>query len=213
MRQRTYYLSGPMRGKPGCNYDTFNEAAAALQRHDGAAFVFNPAANFGGDTTRHVTEYMRTDVQQVSASDFIVLLPGWESSEGAKVEVTVARACGLEFLLATKEDGAWIFRSIQTPAPTPASPRGDILDEAKALITGDRNNAYGPPTQDFSRTAGMASAFGFQVNGEPLKGHHVAIFMILLKMSRLAWTPRKRDSWVDTGGYAGCGYECAMEEN
>jgi Domain of unknown function (DUF6378) len=90
------------------------------------------------------------------------------------------------------------------------SPRASALDEARALVTGDRNNTYGPPTQDFDRTAAMASGFGFRVNGEPLKGHHVAIFMILLKMSRLMWTPGKRDSWVDTAGYAACGYECAV---
>jgi hypothetical protein len=35
---------------------------------------------------------------------------------------------------------------------------------------------------------------------------------MLLKTSRLAWTPTKRDSWVDDAGYAGCGYECALEE-
>lgn len=90
--------------------------------------------------------------------------------------------------------------------------RGDVLDEAKTLITGDRNNQYGPPTQDFDRTAAMASAFGFQVDGKPLQGHHVAIFMMLLKTSRLAWTPDKRDSWVDAAGYAGCGAECAVAE-
>lgn len=92
------------------------------------------------------------------------------------------------------------------------SPRAGILDEATTLITGDRNNVYGPPTQDFDRTAGMMNAFGFSVNGKPLEGHHVAIFMILLKTSRLAWTPDKRDSWVDAAGYAGCGYECAVTE-
>src|ERR1039458_9561847 len=88
------------------------------------------------------------------------------------------------------------------------SPRQSVLEEATQLITGDRNNAYGPPTQDFMRTAGMASAFGFQVNGEPLKSHHVAVFMNLLKMSRLAWMPTKRDSWGDTAGYSGCGGRC-----
>jgi hypothetical protein len=98
------------------------------------------------------------------------------------------------------------------------SPRASVLSEAKGLITGDRNNVYGPPTADFSRTAGMANSFGFGVTADggktyaPLKGHHVAIFMMLLKISRLAWTPGKRDSWVDAVGYSGCGYECIVEE-
>jgi hypothetical protein len=31
-------------------------------------------------------------------------------------------------------------------------------------------------------------------------------------VSRLMHSRQKRDSWVDLAGYAGCGYECAVEE-
>lgn len=85
-----------------------------------------------------------------------------------------------------------------------------MLDEARGLVTGDRNAVYGPPNQDFQRTADMASAWGFQVDGKPLQSHHVAIFVDLIKTSRLKWTPTKRDSWVDKAGYAACGLECAL---
>ena len=88
--------------------------------------------------------------------------------------------------------------------------RGDMLDEAKGLVTGDRNNTYGPPNQDFQRTADMMSAYGFRVDDRPLTSADVAIFMSLLKISRLKWTPTKRDSWVDLAGYAACGLECAI---
>jgi hypothetical protein len=33
--------------------------------------------------------------------------------------------------------------------------RSQILADAEQLINGDRNNAYGPPSQDFERTAIM----------------------------------------------------------
>jgi hypothetical protein len=101
---------------------------------------------------------------------------------------------------------------------TKQSVRGSVLSEADHLVNGDRNNAYGPPTQDFRRTAGMASSFGFRFaaheGAEPvaLSAHHVAIFIALVKLSRLAWTPQKRDSWVDLAGYAACGAECAFED-
>lgn len=104
------------------------------------------------------------------------------------------------------------YQEVHKLSDSTTSPRAGILEEATTLITGDRNNVYGPPTQDFDRTAGMMNSFGFSVNGKPLEGHHVAIFMVLLKMSRLAWTPNKRDSWVDAAGYAACGYECAITE-
>lgn len=89
-------------------------------------------------------------------------------------------------------------------------PRAWVLAEATRLITQERNNQYGPPTQDFDRWAGAASAMGYQgPNGRPLRAHDLAILMSLLKISRLMWTPEKADSWIDLAGYAGCGYEVA----
>lgn len=209
----TRYISGPMRGIPDYNYPQFCDVEQFLCDEFPEHRVINPARNFDGDQSLPVVTYMEKDFQQVMEADEIVLLPGWEKSEGARREVELAKWLDKDFALAVQHFDVWIYRPLDhPPALDDPSPRGSVLDEAKQLITGDRNNAYGPPTQDFQRTAAMASAFGFQVNGEPLSAHHVAIFMVLLKMSRLAWTPTKRDSWVDTAGYAGCGYECAVNE-
>lgn len=90
--------------------------------------------------------------------------------------------------------------------------RDFLLDEAKHLITGDRNNQYGPPHQDFTRTAALWTALGFEFNGRPVESHHVALAMIQLKSSRLAWQPEKFDSWADIAGYSGCGWECVVED-
>lgn len=87
-----------------------------------------------------------------------------------------------------------------------------ILETAKTYVLGDRNNTYGSPVQDFTRTADLWSALGFSYNGEPVKAHHVAMAMASLKLSRLAWSPLHVDNWVDLAGYAACGYECAGDE-
>lgn len=212
----TRYISGPMRGVPDYNYPVFNEVEDYLRKLFPDHVVLNPASNFGGATDLPVTTYMAQDFQQVIAADEIVLLPGWEKSEGSRREVELAKWLSKDFAIAYKPAPSldeWMFELLPEPPSVDGnSPRGDVLDEARALITGDRNNSYGPPTQDFDRTAAMATAWGFSAQGGPLKGHHVAVFMVLLKMSRLAWTPGKRDSWVDTAGYAGCGYECAVNE-
>lgn len=93
------------------------------------------------------------------------------------------------------------------------SPRASLLDEAKALVTGDRNNTYGAPTQDFQRTADALQAMGYRgPDGRALQAHDVAILVAMVKISRLMWTPQKRDSWADLAGYAACGYECAVTE-
>ena len=83
--------------------------------------------------------------------------------------------------------------------------RSELLREAETLVNGDRNNAYGPPDQDFQRTADLWTIY---LNGRRIiEAHDVAIMMALLKISRLSWEPTKRDSWVDLAGYAACGYD------
>jgi Domain of unknown function (DUF6378) len=104
------------------------------------------------------------------------------------------------------------LRQARVPLANKMPPRRMLLDDANRLICGDRNEQYGPPTQDFQRTAEMANAFGFRVGDELLSSHHVAIFMELLKISRKRWQPGKRDSWLDTAGYTACGWECVVEE-
>jgi len=84
--------------------------------------------------------------------------------------------------------------------------REDVLTEAITATTQERNNQYGPPHQDFSRTATMWSAY----LGRPMSAHDVAAMMIMIKLSRIAWTPEDIDHWVDIAGYAACGYESYM---
>jgi len=94
-----------------------------------------------------------------------------------------------------------------------STPRAEVLEEAKQHITGDRNASYGPPTQDFQRTADMWTAL-LQLKlkpGERIRSQDVAWMMIMLKASR-AQHSGKRDNYVDAAGYAGCGWECEMEE-
>lgn len=87
--------------------------------------------------------------------------------------------------------------------------RTDALKEAETLINGDRNNQYGPPTQDFHRTAILWTTY---LDGKSvIEAYDVAAMMALLKISRLTWKPENEDSWIDLVGYAACGYECMME--
>jgi hypothetical protein len=208
-----------MRGIPEHNYPAFLAVEDALEsadftwETDGTCKILNPARNWGGDQTLPTTMYMQADIQHVLNSDVVVLLPGWEKSEGAKLEVRVAQATGKRFVQASESQLlGWIFDPIETPTETP-SPRASALDEAKALITGDRNNSYGPPSQDFMRSAEALNAYGYRgPDGRHLQPHDIAIMVMSVKLSRLMWTPGKRDHWVDIAGYAGCGYECTQME-
>jgi hypothetical protein len=83
--------------------------------------------------------------------------------------------------------------------------RIEVLEEAKGLITGDREEDYGDPGSNFRCIADMWSAYLDHV----IAPHDVAAMMILLKLSRVQTSPGKRDSWVDLAGYAALGAEVA----
>jgi len=87
------------------------------------------------------------------------------------------------------------------------------LQEADDLIHGERNASYGPPNQDFQRTADMwTGLLQFKLKeGERILAKDVAWMMMMLKASR-AQHSDSRDHYVDAGGYAGCGWRCVVNE-
>ena len=92
-RRLAVYLSGPMTGLPKYNYPAFHNAARHLRAK--GYFVYNPAESFDGDTTRPREDYMRKDIEMLLKADMVALLPGWERSKGAAVEIAVATSLGL----------------------------------------------------------------------------------------------------------------------
>lgn len=111
------YLAGPMRGIPEFNFPAFHAAAARLRAQGHT--VFNPAerdiehhgvdiskGNATGDETIAVAvhgfnlrEALNDDLTFICLqADAVAVLPGWESSKGARAEVATAHALGLEVM-------------------------------------------------------------------------------------------------------------------
>jgi len=91
--------------------------------------------------------------------------------------------------------------------------RGKILDEAKNVIEGPRDKAYGPPNKNFERIADLMSAVLGDKLREQLTSSDVALVMIAVKLGRLMETPDHWDTWVDIAGYAGCGGEVSNADS
>lgn len=93
---RRVYLSGPMTGLPELNFPAFHAAAARL-RADGLSVV-NPAEIGAAGMTWE--QCMRADIKALCDCDAVMLLPGWESSKGAHLELHLAHRLGMEVLFA-----------------------------------------------------------------------------------------------------------------
>lgn len=102
------YIAGPMTGHHEFNYPAFRVAADALTRagytvaHTGslAALSFLTATGTApkpADAYPH-TYYLRHALAMLLECDSVALLPGWEASRGARVEVDVAHALGMTCL-------------------------------------------------------------------------------------------------------------------
>jgi hypothetical protein len=87
------------------------------------------------------------------------------------------------------------------------SPRQDMLTQAGAIISGERDVQYGGPEDNFGRIAKIWSVlFGREFTNED-----VAMAMVAVKVARYASNSGfQPDTWVDIAGYAACGYEVGL---
>jgi hypothetical protein len=86
----------------------------------------------------------------------------------------------------------------------------NILDEANRLTAQDRNESYGPPIEDFTKTVGMWNALLSKKLVFDLTVEDFCLMMACVKISRLEATPGHTDSLVDLAGYARC-YQLCIE--
>ena len=81
--------------------------------------------------------------------------------------------------------------------------RAEILEKAKACVTGSREQDYGSPEDNFKVIAGLWSLYA----GCEIKSKDVAVMLALMKIARIKSGNAKEDNWIDLAGYAACGGE------
>lgn len=86
------YIAGPMTGLPDLNFPAFHAMAATLRAvgHE----VLSPA-ELCSDIQGQWLACMERDIAAMLTCEGIVLLPGWERSDGATVERIYAKRKGM----------------------------------------------------------------------------------------------------------------------
>lgn len=87
------YLSGPMTGLPELNFPAFMVAASALRAK--GMQVVNPA-ELNPDPAAGWAQCMRVDIKALCDCAALALLPGWQNSKGAHLELQIAHRLGLQ---------------------------------------------------------------------------------------------------------------------
>lgn len=197
------YVAGPRTGVVNYNREAF--IAAATHLRDSGHWVLSPVElddpedgmTHGGDGTGLPEDvYLRGLGKCLTAMlgaelDGIVLLPGWETSRGALLELTIARGLGWKVWLLA--GGCALVSLVDDPPPI-----RDVLEEAGSLVNGARKGVYGHPSEFGTKVAGAwREAFGWDVDA-----FRVQLAMVIFKAVRADASREHRDNLVDIAGYA-----------
>lgn len=167
------YISQPLSGKT-------NEEYLAERKE----IVRQIKLKYGNDVEIIGSHFM----DKWDSTDKAFFAPGWQDNKSCVKDHEECLRRGIEIIY----DGL-----------PEATEREKLLDEAKAIVCGDRDQQYGKPEDNFET---ISKLWSYYLTYSISKGD-VAMMMILLKVAREG-EKHKHDNLVDIAGYAACAAEC-----
>lgn len=201
------YLAGPITGIENDNIIEFARIKTLIE-NDGYCVTtpFDleiPKPKKGTDKQEVWNYYMRHCLNYLLSGDveMVILLEGWQSSKGASSEAYVAQKANIPVkVFHEKSFGNHYLSDI---GEDESEETEDILLEANGLVNGDRNNSYGHPYYDYTKTAGFWSIVLKDKLKKDLTPEDAIMCMMLMKISR-EMNKHKKDNLTDLAGYAQC---------
>lgn len=161
------YVAGPMRGYPEFNFPAFHDATAKLRaagyevcspaEHDHNN-GFDPQGMKGdvaelGPSGFNLQEALIWDLTYViKEADAVVVLDGWEKSEGAQAEAHAAKAVGKPVVI--------LAAALAHPVPADFA-QPDLVEQFD-----DPKKLSSPAEQDSPRAASLKRALGYITGGD-----------------------------------------------
>lgn len=214
------YLAGPMSGVPMANAPAFADVKAELESQGHSVVTpievngrvwkdltggeFDPADAPGWEDPVVRTVFAE-DVRVLLQQEGIALLDGWVSSQGARIELLIAKAAGMSIL-----DQRGVPTEVEVNHHTSIDvPMMSVLEEAGMLVDrGPRQRDYGHPKDNYGAFADVINALLRQKLAKPVDEMDSVRLMVGLKLVRDA-NHSKRDNWTDVAGYARVGERVA----
>lgn len=104
---------------------------------------------------------------------------------------------------------AFLRRQAEEPADKPTTLRGAMLDDARRLTEGPRDNEYGEPLKRYERLATIWSTrLGITVTPQ-----QCVLLIADMKIDRAFTNHAHLDSYVDLAAYAAIAYEIELKTN
>lgn len=217
---RSAYLAGPMRGIQDFNFPAFKRAARWLR--DNNWVVYSPAerdeqdpmvpdnqllAQQGHDWsgTHDLAFFMTYDLAAVCSHDAIIMLPGWEESQGARLEATVAIEVGHPVFEITGKGGLFLqdWDDLQLTSVDPEYVQAVFADKSMGIYpvwTGDTstylNDQGVPEMRSFETGATRNKEVDPDYEGflSPLAQHRFGQYMHAHRL-QADGTTRDSDNW------------------
>ena len=166
----TLYLAGRMSGLPDSGYPAFRAASEALRKRNYTVLSPHETHNGSPDHPGGRPWYLREAIRLLLRCDSVAVLPGWEHSNGAKMEVLIAQELGMNVQAVDWFDGSsgWDVPAEPSPGVTVIANHDEFeaeLMRINRLHTGKRADytAGGPLLANFqfaSAIVGLSTEMG-----------------------------------------------------